>query len=107
MRTVHVFFSIILVATSVFGAEPPPAAQSAGYVARKLPLPVDILPSCMAVRAERSLVVGSMDGDILLVRDTDRDGIPDCYVRLAGTLPHWPLGLRAENLNMIVATRSS
>ena len=48
----------------------------------------------MAVRADGTLVVGSMDGDVLLVTDSDGDGVLDRYTRWAGTLPHWPLGMR-------------
>jgi glucose/arabinose dehydrogenase len=61
----------------------------------------------MAVRPDGTLVVGSMDGDLLLVVDTDRDGQPDRYKRWAGTLPHWPLGLRAEGEGVLVATRGA
>ncbi len=88
-------------------AEPVAAPVAAGYVARKLPLPADILPSCMAVRPDGTLVVGSMDGDILLVTDSDGDGLPDRYTRWAGTLPHWPLGLRAEGDDVLVSTRGA
>src|SRR6188768_2690712 len=72
------------------------AATSSGFQAQRLPLPADILPSCMAVRPDGTLAVGSMDGDILLVGDADGDGVLDTYTRWAGTLPHWPLGLLAE-----------
>ncbi|MFO0951760.1 MAG: sugar dehydrogenase [Isosphaeraceae bacterium] len=88
------------------GAEPTPRGAS-GYVVKKLPLPPDILPSCMAVRPDGTLVVGSMDGDVLLVVDGDGDGVPDRYRRWAGTLSHWPLGMRAEGDALIVATRSA
>ncbi|MBX6314272.1 MAG: sugar dehydrogenase [Isosphaeraceae bacterium] len=81
--------------------------QPAGYAAKRLPLPADILPSCMTVRPDGTLVVGSMDGDILLVVDTDRDGLPDAYRRWAGTLPHWPLGLLADGDDLLVATRGA
>ena len=85
-------------------AEPPPAT---GYEVKRLPLPADILPSCLAVRPDGSLAVGSMDGDVLGVEDTDRDGLPDRYKRWAGTLPHWPLGMRAEGGARLVATRGA
>src|SRR6188472_406669 len=88
-------------------AEPRPSATSAGYVARKLALPPDVLPSCMAVRGDGTLVVGSMDGDILLVADGDGDGAPDRYRRWAGTLPHWPLGLRVEGDDVLASTRGA
>ena len=84
---------------------PAPALPEAGYVARKLPLPPDVLPSCMTVRADGTLAVGSMDGDIALVSDADGDGTLDRYTRWAGTLPHWPLGLRAEGDDLLVASR--
>jgi glucose/arabinose dehydrogenase len=85
----------------------------AGYVARKLPLPPDILPSCMAVRPDGTLVVASMDGDVLLVRDSPvdaggpGDGLPDRYERWAGTLPHWPLGMRVEGEDLLLSTRGA
>ena len=88
------------------GTGPSPAPAS-GYVLEKLPLPADVLPSCMAVRPDGALIVGSMDGDVLLVRDSDGDGRLDRYVRWAGTLPHWPLGLRAEGDDVLVATRGA
>ena len=87
--------------------EPRSVATSAGYVARKLPLPADILPSCMAVRADGTLVVGSMDGDVLLVTDGDGDGVLDRYNRWAGTFPHWPLGMRVEGQDLLLATRGA
>ena len=99
-------FATILASVVLFTV-PAGAAEPAGYVAKKLALPADILPSCIAVRPDGTLVVGSMDGDILFVDDTDRDGIPDRYRRWAGTLPHWPLGLRAEGDDFLVATRSA
>src|SRR5262249_44811883 len=86
---------------------PPMAAPAPGYVAKKLLLPADILPSCLAVRPDGTLVVGSMDGDVLFAVDTDRDGLPDRYRPWAGTLPHWPLGLRAEGDDLLFATRSA
>lgn len=86
---------------------PLPAPGASGYVVQKLALPSDILPSCMAVRQDGTLVVGSMDGDILLAEDSDRDGLPDRYRRWGGTLPHWPLGLKAEGDGLLVATRSA
>jgi glucose/arabinose dehydrogenase len=82
-------------------------ATSGGYEVRKLVLPADILPSCMAVRGDGTLVVGSMDGDVLLVKDTDGDGRPDRYTRWAGTLPHWPLGMRIEGEDLLLATRGA
>jgi glucose/arabinose dehydrogenase len=85
----------------------PVVSKASGYVARRLQLPADVLPSCMAVRPDETLVVGSMDGDILLVVDTDADGLPDTYRRWAGTLPHWPLGLYADRDDVLVATRSA
>src|SRR5262249_30388280 len=51
--------------------------------------------------------VGSMDGDILRVTDSDGDGTLDRYVRWAGTLPHWPLGIRVEGDDVLVATRGA
>jgi glucose/arabinose dehydrogenase len=91
-------------AGGVSGAEP---AGRSGYLVRKLPLPADVLPSCMAVRPDGTLMVGSMDGDVLAVVDSDGDGLPDRYRRWAGTLPHWPLGLRAEGSDLLIATRSA
>lgn len=83
------------------------ASPEAGYMVRKLPLPADVLPSCMAVRPDGTLVIGSMDGDVLFVTDSDRDGISDRYQRWAGTIPHWPLGMRAEGDDILVAARGS
>jgi hypothetical protein len=85
----------------------PPARSEAGYEVRKLALPADVLPSCMAVRADGTLMVGSMDGDVLRVVDSDGDGWPDRYRRWAGTLPHWPLGMRADGESLLVAARGS
>lgn len=82
-------------------------AQDSGYVARKLLLPADILPSSIAVRPDGTLVVGSMDGEVLLAVDGDGDGRPDSYQRWAGTLPHWPLGMRVEGDDLLVATRGA
>ncbi|MDR3639293.1 MAG: sugar dehydrogenase [Isosphaeraceae bacterium] len=89
------------------GAEPKPLVVASGYVVRKLPLPADVLPSCMAVRPDGTLMIGSMDGDVLSVVDSDGDGTLDRYRRWAGTLPHWPLGLRAEGSDLLIATRSA
>ncbi len=80
--------------------------NSAGYEVQPLRLPADVLPSCMTVRADGTLVIGSMDGDILLVVDGDGDGLPETYQRWAGTLPHWPLGLLAEGDDLLLAARS-
>src|SRR3954465_7525554 len=99
--------SIALFAAVAAVAAEPAAPVAAGYVARKLPLPADILPSCMAVRPDGTLVVGSMDGDVLLVTDTNGDGLLDKYTRWAGTLPHWPLGMRAEGDDLLVSTRGA
>jgi glucose/arabinose dehydrogenase len=84
-----------------------PSGSVSGYVLKRLPLPPDILPSCLAVRPDGVLAVGSMDGDVLLVDGTDRDGVPDHYRRWAGTLPHWPLGARVEGDALLIATRSA
>ena len=81
--------------------------EAAGYRADRLPLPADVLPSCMAVRPDGTLAVGSMDGDVLLVVDEDGDGVPETYQRWAGTLPHWPLGMIAEGDDLVVSTRSA
>jgi glucose/arabinose dehydrogenase len=78
-----------------------------GYDVKRLPLPADVLPSCMAVRTDGTLVVGSMDGDLLLVVDSNGDGTLDTYKRWAGTLPHWPLGMLADGEGMLVATRQA
>jgi glucose/arabinose dehydrogenase len=100
--------AIVSFAASVARAvEPKVAAASAGYVAKRLPLPADVLPSCMAVRPDGTLVVGSMDGDVLFVTDSDGDGLLDQYKRWTGTLPHWPLGLRAEGDDVLIAARGS
>jgi glucose/arabinose dehydrogenase len=100
---------VILVALGTRGlaAEPRPVAVASGYVAQKLPLPADILPSSMTVRGDGTLVVASMDGDVLLVVDSDGDGVLDRYQRWAGTLPHWPLGMRAEGDDVLIATRGA
>ncbi len=93
--------------TSAGAAELAPALPAAGYAARRLSLPPDVLPSCMTVRDDGTLAVGSMDGDIALVSDADGDGTLDRYTRWAGTLPHWPLGLHAEGEDLLVATRGA
>src|SRR5262249_13068347 len=61
------------------------------------------------VRPDGTLIVGSMDGDVLLVVDSDHDpdGLPDRYIRWAGTLPHWPLGMRVEGDDVLLATRGA
>jgi glucose/arabinose dehydrogenase len=115
LGTVSVVLTALLVLSGASqAADVPPrpsairvASAAAGYEARRLPLPPDVLPSCLTVRGDGTLVVGSMDGDILLVVDTDHDGMPDTYKRWAGTLPHWPLGLWAEGKDLVVATRSA
>ena len=101
-----------LVPVLVLGAALPCPApgqgpEASGYLADRLPLPADVLPSCMAVREDGTLVVGSMDGDVLLVVDEDGDGIPETYRRWAGTLPHWPLGMVAEGDEIVISTRSA
>jgi len=96
----------LMVASDVVGAAEP-LIGSGGYVAKKLPLPNDVLPSCMTVRADGTLVIGSMDGDVLFAKDSDGDGTFDRYDRWAGTLPHWPLGLAAEGDDILIATRSA
>jgi glucose/arabinose dehydrogenase len=108
-RSTNLALAIVLagVVSQSPAAEPRPVATSGGYVARKLPLPPDILPSCMAVRADGTLVVGSMDGDVLLVKDTNGDAVPDRYTRWAGTLPHWPLGMRSAGDDLLVSTRGA
>lgn len=90
---------------SAYTAEP--LVGSGGYIAKKLPLPNDVLPSCLAVRPDGTLVIGSMDGDVLFAADSDGDGLFDRYNRWAGTLPHWPLGLQAEGDDVLIATRSA
>ncbi len=97
----------VIAGTSPGAAGPGPAVPPAGYVAKRLPLPPDVLPSCMTVRDDGTLVVGSMDGDIALVSDSDGDGTLDRYTRRAGTLPQWPLGLRAEGDDLLVAARGA
>jgi glucose/arabinose dehydrogenase len=99
--------AIIFAPLDVLGAGPASTSRGSGYVARRLPLPGDVLPSCLAIRHDGTLAVGSMDGDVLLVKDSDGDGVPDRYVRWAGTLPHWPLGMRADGESLLVATRSA
>jgi len=98
-----------IASSSAAAAEPRVVAVAAGYVARKLPLPPDVLPSCMAVRPDGTLMVGSMDGDVLLVNDSDHDpeALPDHYTRWAGTLPHWPLGMRVEGADLLLSTRGA
>ena len=96
-----------LPATVGRGAAPVNATAASGYVAKRLPLPADVLPSCLAVRPDGTLAVGSMDGDVLIVRDDNHDGTPDRYSRWAGTLPHWPLGLFAQGDDLLVATRGA
>ena len=81
--------------------------EASGYRAERLPLPANVLPSCMAVRPDGTLAIGSMDGDVFLVTDDDGDGIPESYHRWAGTLPHWPLGLMAEGDDLVIATRAA
>ena len=84
------------------------ARAASGYVAEKLPLPADILPSCMAVRPDGTLVVGSMDGDILLVTDSDGDGVLDRYTPLGGDTA--ALAARAcgsEGEDVLMATRGA
>jgi len=81
--------------------------RASGYVVKRLPLPADVLPSCLTVRDDGTLFVGSMDGDVLIAADSDHDGVPDRYTRWAGTLPHWPLGMRAEGKALLVATRGA
>src|SRR5438128_11278243 len=98
--------AVLVPCAATSAAEQAPAAAS-GYVVKRLPLPPDVLPSCMAVRPDGTLVVGSMDGDVLVVEDTDRDGVPDHYERWAGTLPHWPLGMWADRDDVLVATRGA
>lgn len=97
--------TLALACATAHAVEPPAGAR--GYVAKKLPLPADILPSCMTVRPDGTLVVGSMDGDVLIVTDSNNDGLLDRYTRWAGTLPHWPLGMRAEGDDLLIATRGA
>lgn len=99
--------TIVLGLLSPLAPAAEPLAASGGYVAKKLPLPNDVLPSCMVVRADGSLVVGSMDGNVLVATDSDNDGQLDRYNRWAGTLPHWPLGLKADGDDLLIATRSA
>ncbi|RUL88562.1 PQQ-dependent sugar dehydrogenase [Tautonia sociabilis] len=100
------FLLLLLLSVLVRGATAQ-GPEASGYRADRLPLPADVLPSCMTIRPDGSLAVGSMDGDILLVADEDGDGLPETYRRWAGTLPHWPLGLLAEGNDLIVATRAA
>ncbi|MGE3819403.1 MAG: sugar dehydrogenase [Isosphaeraceae bacterium] len=102
-----VTWPILLGVGMALGFNGPTRGQESGYVARKSLLPADVLPSCMAVRPDGTLVIGSMDGEILLAVDQDGDGRLDAYKRWAGTLPHWPLGLRAEGDDLLVATRGA
>ncbi|CAN5885467.1 hypothetical protein BH23PLA1_BH23PLA1_44890 [soil metagenome] len=100
---IHHFLSALISILLLVGS----AVVNSGYQVRRLPVPADILPSCMAVRPDGTLAVGSMDGDVLLVVDSDGDGSLDRYERWAGTLPHWPLGMRADGDDLIVSTRSA
>lgn len=93
----------ILMLPLLIAAAPP----SIGYTARRLNLAADVLPSCMTTQPNGTIVIGSMDGDILQLRDTNSDGIPDSLHRWAGTLPHWPLGMMAEGDDLLVSTKSA
>ena len=62
-------------------------ATTPGYEVLRLPLPPSVLPSCMAVRPDGTLAIGSMDGEVMLVVDTDDDGVLDTYKKFAGNLP--------------------
>ncbi len=74
-----------------------------GYEVVRLPLPADVLPSCMAVDRTGRSFVGSMDGDVLRVVDTDGDGVLDTYRRWAGTLA--PLAARSDRRGRCAARR--
>jgi glucose/arabinose dehydrogenase len=97
-------FTAFVAPAAARGAE---QASASGYVVKRLQLPPDVLPSCMAVRQDGTLVIGSMDGDVLFVEDVDREGRLPHFKRWAGTLPHWPLGMRAEGDDLLVATRGA
>ncbi len=99
--------ALFVISVGASGAEPSAPKPTTGYVVRKLPLPADVLPSCMAARPDGSVVIGSMDGDILNLCDADGDGLPERYQRWAGTLPHWPLGLMADGSDLLIATRGA
>ncbi len=95
---------VVCVNEIAVAADPPPAS---GYVVKRLPLPADVLPSSLAVRSDGTLMVASMDGEVLRAEDSDGDGLPDRYVRWAGTLPHWPLGMRFDGHDLLLATRGA
>src|SRR5262245_59152108 len=82
-------------------------ATTPGYEVLRLPLPPSVLPSCMAVRPDGTLAIGSMDGEVMLVVDADGDGVLDTYKKFAGNLPHWPLGLLADGDDLLIATRQA
>lgn len=63
-----------------------------GFDAVRLPLPADEMPTGLAWLADGTLVVCSLKGTVLEVRDTNADGYEDTYVRVSDVLPA-PYGL--------------
>ncbi|MCA1685520.1 MAG: sugar dehydrogenase, partial [Planctomycetia bacterium] len=101
------WFLALTVPAAAVDAAPASGPPATGYTVTRLALPADILPSCLAVRPDGALAVGSMDGEVLIVDDGHGDGTPGRYRRWAGTLPHWPLGMRAEGDALLVSTRGA
>ncbi len=106
-RTLDVCLVLGLILPGMTASAADPISTTPGYTIQRLPLPPDVLPSCLATRPDGTIVVGSMDGEVLLLVDQDKDGRPETYRRWAGTLPHWPLGLSTEGDDVLIATRGA
>jgi len=96
-----------------FDASPTPDASSGirtaetlnildGYGVHRLALPDHIMPTALTWRDDGTLVVASLQGDILLVRDTDGDGIEDLATPFAKHLAA-PFGLAIDGDDILVS----
>jgi hypothetical protein len=90
------------IAADKYLADPPPAIAAEadaveiapGFVARRLPLPDDIMPTGLSWNPRGELVFSTLKGQVILARDTDGDGLDDETQLLADGLAA-PYGLWA------------
>jgi mono/diheme cytochrome c family protein len=82
-----------------------------GLVGRRLPLPMDLMPTALAWHNPRigeasQLYVGSLKGQVITARDTDDDGLEDSATTFADGLAA-PYGIHDGGPSLHVLTKSA